>query len=136
MAKKQKANTQQRQIKPIKKVETPSELTKYFPIVITFLFFILSFIGIMNHEMWRDEFQAWLVARDAHSIPQLLHNLKYEGNPMLWHFFLFIITTFTHNPFWMQVFHILISSSFVYLINRYSPFPLFQKFLLTFGYYS
>ena len=103
---------------------------------ITALFFILSLIGILHHEMWRDEFQAWMVAADAHSIPELFKNLKYEGNPVLWHAFLFIITTFTDNPFWMQVFHILISTSFIFLINRHAPFSIIQKVLLTFGYYA
>ncbi|MDQ3015655.1 MAG: hypothetical protein M3R25_02895 [Bacteroidota bacterium] len=103
---------------------------------VTILFFILSLIGILHHEMWRDEFQAWMVAGDAHSIPQLFKNLKYEGNPVLWHAFLYVITSVTENPFWMQIFHILISTSFIFLINRYAPFSLLQKVLLTFGYYT
>ena len=108
----------------------------YYPIGITILFFILSFIGILHHEMWRDEYQAWMVAADAHSLPQLFQNLKYEGNPPLWHLFLYVITSLTNNPFWMQVFHILVSTSFIFLFNRFSPFPLLQKFLFTFGYFS
>lgn len=136
MSKKQQPARQQKQVKPNQKTESSSDLKKYFPFIITIIFFGLSFIGILNHEMWRDELQAWLVARDAHSLPGLLHNLKYEGNPMLWHFFLFIITIFTHNPFWMQVFHILISTAFVFLLNKYSPFSIFEKILLTFGYFS
>ncbi len=103
---------------------------------ITAIFFILSLIGVLHHEMWRDEFQAWMVAADAHSIPELFKNLKYEGNPVLWHAFLFVITTFTDNPFWMQVLHILISTSFIFLINRYAPVSIIQKVLLTFGYYT
>ena len=117
-------------------VRQPAPLSKYFPYAITLLFFILSFIGILNHEMWRDEYQAWMVAADAHSIPELFKNLKYEGNPVLWHAFLFIITSVTDDPFWMQVFHILISTTSIYLINRYSPLPIIQKVLLTFGYYT
>lgn len=108
----------------------------YFPYLITGVFFILSFIGILNHEMWRDEYQAWMVAADAHSIPQLFQNLKYEGNPVLWHAFLFLISAVTDQPFAMQVFHILISTGFIFLINRHAPFSLLQKVLLTFGYYT
>ncbi|MBK9984748.1 MAG: hypothetical protein IPP15_20700 [Saprospiraceae bacterium] len=132
---KQKAKTP---IAPV--VVPPSETVlmwkKYFPYIITGVFFILSLIGILNHEMWRDEYQAWMVARDAHSIPELFQNLKYEGNPVLWHAFLFAISAFTDNPLYMQIFHILISASTIFLISRYAPFPLLQKILLTFGYYT
>lgn len=126
---------------PVTPVATPPSQTAvmlktYFPYIITGLFFILSLIGILNHEMWRDEYQAWMVAREAHSIPQLFQNLKYEGNPVLWHAFLYMITSLTDNPFYMQLFHILISASFIYLINRYAPFPIYQRVLLSFGYYA
>ncbi|MEO6132227.1 MAG: hypothetical protein ABIQ02_10290 [Saprospiraceae bacterium] len=120
--------------------EPPSEIVlmwkKYAPYIITGVFFILSLIGILNHEMWRDEYQAWMVASEAHSIPQLFQNLKYEGNPVLWHAFLFIISAFTDDPFYMQIFHILISTATIFLINKYSPFPVLQKILLSFGYYT
>ncbi|MEP6647403.1 MAG: hypothetical protein ABJC12_09935 [Saprospiraceae bacterium] len=116
--------------------ETEVMWKKYFPFIITGVFFILSLIGILNHEMWRDEYQAWMVASEAHSIPQLFQNLKYEGNPVLWHAFLFIISSFTSDPFYMQLFHILISASFIYLINKYAPFSILQKVLITFGYYT
>ena len=113
-----------------------TEFQKNLPFIVTGIFFLLSIFGILNHEMWRDEHQAWLVARDAHSLPQLFQNVRYEGHPALWHLFLFAFTTFTHDPFIMQVFHILISTAFVFLINRYAPFSLLIKILITFGYYS
>ncbi len=109
---------------------------KYYPHLITGVFFILSLIGILNHEMWRDEYQAWMVAADANSIHGLFQNLKYEGNPVLWHAFLFIISAFTDDPFGMQLFHIVISTLFIFLINRYAPFSILQKILLTFGYFT
>jgi len=114
----------------------PTALQENLPLIITGIFFLLSVICIQNHEMWRDELQAWMVARDAHSLPQLFQNVKYEGHPALWHLFLFVFTSFTHDPFIMQVFHILISSAFVFLINRYAPFSLLIKILITFGYYA
>jgi len=55
------------------------------PAGLTATYFILALAGILHHEMWRDEFQAWLVARDADSLVQLAGNVRYEGNPMLWH---------------------------------------------------
>lgn len=136
LAKKSIKDTPQPIIEPeVIPVSPPSKWLGYLPYIITGIFFILSLIGLLNHEMWRDEYQAWMVAADAHSIPQLFQNLKYEGNPVLWHSFLFIISALTDDPFGMQLFHILISTSFIFLINRYGPFPILQKVLLTFGYF-
>lgn len=98
-------------------------------------FFILSFIGILNHEMWRDETQAWLIARDASTLIDLYQNVKYEGHPGLWHLCLFLITKFTHNPFAMQFFHILISTAVVCVFVKLSPFNIVQKSLFTFSYF-
>ncbi len=104
--------------------------------LLTGAYFVLSFIGILRHELWRDEYQAWMVAADAHSIPQLFQNLKYEGNPVLWHAFLYGLSAISADPFIMQVFHILISAGFIFLITRYAPFSILQKILLAFGYYT
>lgn len=100
------------------------------------IFFILSFIGILNHEMWRDETQAWLLARDSSTLIDLYQNLKYEGHPGLWHLCLFLIAKFTHNPFSMQFFHILISTASVYIFVKLSPFNIIEKTLFTFSYFS
>lgn len=115
--------------------EPPSAWRAYFVPAITGLFFVLSFVGILRHEMWRDEYQAWMVAADADSLSQLFKNLKYEGHPPLWHLVLFAISAFTDDPFWMQLLHIGLSTAFVYLINRHAPFTILQKVLLTFSYY-
>ncbi|MEL6457976.1 MAG: hypothetical protein AAFQ91_06955 [Cyanobacteria bacterium J06621_15] len=100
------------------------------------IFFIISFIGILNHEMWRDETQAWLLARDSSTLIDLYQNLKYEGHPGLWHLCLFFIAKFTHNPFSMQLFHILISTASVYIFVKLSPFNIVEKTLFTFSYFS
>ena len=98
-------------------------------------FFLLSLIGILNHEMWRDETQAWLIARDASTLTDLYENLKFEGHPGLWHLCLFVITKFTHNPFAMQFFHILIATTVVWIFVKLSPFNILQKTLFTFSYF-
>ncbi|MEO1713959.1 MAG: hypothetical protein AAFU60_11570 [Bacteroidota bacterium] len=39
------------------------------------------------HELWKDEWQAWLMARDM-SWAELLGSLYYEGHPALWYLYL------------------------------------------------
>ena len=102
-------------------------------IIVAFLFF--GFVGILHHEMWRDEFQAWLLARDSGSLIELFQNMRYEGHPGLWHLCLYGLTQITHNPMIMQIFHLFISVIIVTLIVKFSPFYPLHKFLLSFGYY-
>lgn len=57
-------------------------------IILTVLFAgYLVFNGIMlaGHELWRDEANVWLFARDASPF-QLLQEIKYQGHPCLWYF--------------------------------------------------
>src|SRR5688572_2121601 len=107
-----------------------------FALMVTAGFFVIALLGMLNHEMWRDEHQAWLVARDANSLPQLLDNMNYEGNPALWHFFLFLITRVTHDPIYMQIFHLLVATSFIFIFNRYAPLSNLHKILFSFGYFA
>ncbi|EDX84293.1 hypothetical protein S7335_1990 [Synechococcus sp. PCC 7335] len=98
------------------------------------LFFILGLVGILNHEIWRDEAQAWLIARDSSSLQDLFSNTAYEGHPLVWHACLFLITRWSNNPFYMQIFHLLFSTASVVLLIKWAPFSLLQKGLLSFSY--
>ncbi len=118
----------------IKNTKFLSKHVNYSTFIIL-VFFIWSLIGILNHEMWRDETQAWLIARDSSTLSDLYENLKFEGHPGLWHLCLFIITKFTHNPFAMQFFHILIATAIVWIFIKLSPFNILQKTLFAFGYF-
>lgn len=111
-------------------------LRGHFALVLTSVFFVccLSFT-LQFHEMWRDELEPWEVARDSSNLPQLFHNLRYEGHPAPWYLLLFLITRFTHNPMWMQVAHVGIASLGVFLLARFAPFSRTQKSLYTFGYF-
>lgn len=106
-----------------------------FIVILTGAFLAAQMIMIHFHEMWRDEIQAWSIARSSHSLLDLYHNLHYEGHPALWHFILFIVSRFTGNPVAMQVVHVLIATAVVFMIVRYSPFTRLHKALLSFSYF-
>lgn len=95
----------------------------------------LAFIGILKHEMWRDELQAWLIARDSSSYGNMLYNLRYEGHPALWHTILFFATRITHNPVVMQIIHVCIALGAMAVLIFKSPFNRLQKVLITSGYF-
>ena len=98
-------------------------------------FFALGLLLILNHELWQDEWQAWLIARDSASLPELFKNLGYEGHPGLWHLCLFCLSRFAQQPLAMQVYHLLLATATVYIFLRFSPFPSLQKVLFVFGYF-
>lgn len=106
----------------------------YFPLLITAVYFVFALAGILRHEMWRDEHQAWMLARDSSSVLNLFENLRYDGHPALWHLLLYPLTKFTVNPFFMQLLHILLASAMIFLFNKFSPFSLLHRLLFTFGY--
>lgn len=103
--------------------------------ILTFLFFILSLIGILNHELWLDEAHHWLLGRDSTNFSNLLYNTKYEGHPLIWNILIFYISRITSNPFWMQFLHILISSTAILIFLKKAPFSFIIKLLFIFSYY-
>ena len=108
---------------------------KHYALGLTFLFLAVGAFTASHHEMWRDEIQAWLLARDSTSIFNLFANLKYEGHPGLWHLCLMPLSRISDSPVLMQMFHLLITGVTVYLFVRYAPFNWLQKLLFCFGYF-
>lgn len=121
------------QIKTIPAKERISDAL--FAYILTGVYFVIVLIGILHHEMWRDEYQAWLIARNSHSVSDLFANFKYEGHPFLWFFILYVINIFTSDIFYMQLIHIIVAAATVYLVLRYAPFSRFHKLLFPFGYF-
>ena len=109
--------------------------TPIFSLVLTAAFLVVGGTGAIYHEMWRDEIQAWLLARDSTGPIDLLSHMKYEGHPPLWHLLLMPLTWITHAPESMQVVHLLIAATTVFLFARHSPFTPLQKILFSFGYF-
>lgn len=104
-------------------------------VLLTLVYFSASLLGILHHELFIDEAHHWLLARDSHSVAELIKNTRIEGHPLLWSFLLYGISRFTANPFWMQFLHILISAATVFLFLKKAPFPWLFKVLFIFGYF-
>ena len=106
-----------------------------FPLVLTVAFLGVGLVNVLTHEMWSDEMQAWLLARDSDSLAGLFHNLRYEGHPALWYLGLYALTRFTHQPEAMQVYHLLIATAAIFVFAKWSPFTRLAKVLFVFGYF-
>ena len=93
------------------------------PNLITLLLYaILLFVGITYHEMWMDESHHWLVAREAESIQELIHNYRYDGHPVLWVLLMHIYSYISETAIGMQYLHGFITLVSAALILLRAPF--------------
>ena len=106
-----------------------------YDLLLFILFFVLCAMGILKHEMWRDELEAWLIAKDSISISELLRNIKYTGHPALWYLCLHLLSKITSDPIIMQLFHLVIAAGVIFVFLHYSTFNELQKTVFCFGYF-
>lgn len=98
------------------------------------LVLILAFLKLRYHEMWKDEWQAWFVAKDM-GPGEMLSFLYYEGHPALWYLFL---KPFTFLPLKqatvLSVAHLLTIGGALYflLVKFRTPWWLCLMFSLTY----
>jgi hypothetical protein len=116
-------------------IKYTSRLPFNSPWLIIIIFSLLGLIGILNHSMWRDELNPWLIVRDSESFGDLIANIHYEGHPLLWYFSLALLRKIVDHPIIMQIFHWTITVVSVTIFCLYSPFNYKQKFLFSFGFF-
>lgn len=92
------------------------------------------FLGVYNHEPWRDEAQAWLLARDM-SLFQLFHTLPSEGHPPLWYLLIMPMAKAGLPYISQNYLDALIMAGAMYLLLFRSELPVLFKLLLPFSYY-
>ena len=76
--------------------KTFSEKTERILSMVVFLVLVtgVAWFKYTYHEFWKDEWQAWFVAKDK-SLPEIISFLNYEGHPALWYLFLKPFTLFS-----------------------------------------
>lgn len=84
--------------------------------------------------MWRDELQAWSLVRESGTLPELFHNMRYEGS-RLWLLLLWITSFFTTSALAMQLFHFICSLIAQLLVMSRAPFSGNMKLAIVAGYY-
>lgn len=102
---------------------------------LTIFHFLLALWGVWHHELWLDEAQHILLARESATLQEMVHAVRYEGHPLLWNFLLFTVTRLTDGNFALQCFHAAISSISVFLILRHAPFRWYISVAIAFGYF-
>lgn len=101
-----------------------------FALLLTF-----NLYQLLTHAMWRDELQTWSIVRESSSLPELLHNIRYDGFPLLWYLLLWGVSFITASPLAMQLFHFVCAAISQLLIMTRSPFSGMVKLAMVAGYY-
>lgn len=86
--------------------------------------------------MWCDETQAWLIARDSHSLVDLFSNLRYEGHPAFWYLLLWPLARISGDPVLMQLLSGAIAVTTIAIVLWHAPLTRIEKILFPLGYFS
>jgi hypothetical protein len=94
----------------------------------------LQTLAIALHQPWSDEYQAWLIALQS-SPATLLHNMRNEGHPVLWHAMLMAVQTVSSDPAAMKVVQWIVAAAVTALILARAPFAPWLRVALALNYY-
>lgn len=87
------------------------------------------------HELWKDEWQAWLVARDMNTM-DMLSFLHYEGHPSLWYLYLQLWTILPiQDAIAIQIAHVIVVVVAMYILLIRIKLPTIWKILLLLSYF-
>ena len=106
----------------------------YFEAGLWVLMLALGLWGTLNHVMWRDELNGWLIARDSLTWGDFWQSIRYEGHPILWYLILLGLNHFTIDPIAMQLAHLAIALTAIAIFLRFGVFTRLQKLLFVLGY--
>ena len=101
--------------------------------IVFLLYAGLTFSLLFFHENWRDEAQAWLIARDC-TIPELIDEMKYEGHFLVWYLILMPFAKAGFPYFTTNIISWFITCTAVWLLLRKAPFSFDIKLLLIFTF--
>jgi len=111
---------------------------KYFDYLVWVLFVVvIIYFKFSYHELWKDEWQAWFVAKDK-SLEEVFSFLYYEGHPALWYVYLKIFTLFSSHYSPENIIHIAhtitVAAGLYFLFVRFK-LPMIIKVLLAMSYF-
>jgi hypothetical protein len=97
------------------------------------LFALLLALVTSQHEIYVDEAQAWLIARDSGNLLELVRHLRYEGHPALWYLLIYLPAHLSANLEWMQVLNYVLSLAMAWLVLSERRLPLAMRVMSVFS---
>ena len=111
---------------------------------VLFIFFIMiivlwGYMKFFNHVLWKDEWQAWFVAKDK-SIADIFSFLYYEGHPALWYLYLKVFTyipelTGTAPEYVIMAAHLTLAAVFLYVFLFRMKLEWYLKVMASLSYF-
>ena len=101
-------------------------------VIILIYMFITFLVTVFFHENWRDEAQAWMIARDLDFIG-IIKQMIYEGHPPLWHIILMLFTKLGFPYRTLNFISLSIMWLTAYIVIKKAPFRPITKALILFS---
>ncbi len=104
----------------------------YKSLLVAGIYFVLTFICAMFHEVWCDEAQVWMLAKHL-SVPELLKHLVNEGHPSPFYLMVMPFAKLTNHFIFQKLICLFFSTAAIFLLWRYSKFNNLAKIIITFS---
>ncbi len=101
-------------------------------LLLLLLFVALNVYLLVNHINWRDEAQAWLLAKELSPL-ELFKQMKYEGHPCMWHLILMPFAKLGFPYVTMNIISLSIMTVAAWIFLKQSTFPIVWKALVLFS---
>jgi hypothetical protein len=96
---------------------------------------IVAAVVMLSHEPWRDEVQAWALARSAGTPLDIIPSIRGEGHPPGWYTVLWPMAKLYSPVLGLQITALGLASATTWLTLRHMPVSLAVRSLVVFGYY-
>ena len=106
-------------------------------IIVRIIFVIHELIVLrllVQHEMWRDEIQAWSIAKASSTPLDVIRNTRFEGRPPLWQLIIWPLAKVFSDPNVMKILTFLMGSIAIWIWLHRSPQPLLLRACISFGF--
>ena len=101
-------------------------------VIILIVFLFIVGVSLWTHELWRDEAQSYLIARDL-SFIGIIKQIRLDGHPFLWYFLLKVFIALGVSYEWSKIIPFILSLLSVGIFLKKSPFNAFINFMIVFG---
>lgn len=103
-----------------------------FNFLLLFLYFAITFITMLHHEIWRDEAQVWCLVRDLNFF-EAFNSARAEGHPFFWYLLIMPLAKLKLPVETMQIVSLLFVWTGAIWFTFKSPFNNFIKTIFLFS---
>lgn len=103
--------------------------------LIPIVFLVLGALGILTHEVYREEASSWLVMQSSHSVREMIANMGHTGHTLTFFVWQYFIFKFFNAPMAGSIANLVFMTAAIIIFVRSSPFTTPQKWLFAIGFF-